>query len=799
MKRESLAETMPTPQPDCPFVGLRAYLEEDARWFFGRSAQIDELLRRLAMKRVLAVVGTSGSGKSSLVRAGLLPALKRGYLPEAGRRWRVAVLRPRKSPLGELSKALAGVFTSAGSRQVEEALRGTSLALPRLAQEFLRPEEALLLFVDQFEEIFRFRQTARTEIAYDEADAFVKLLLAAASQSLAPIYLVLTMRSDYLGDCAVFPGLPELLNGTQYLTPVLTRQQLREVIDEPLGIVGCAAHPALTQRILNDVGYGLEHELDQLPVMQHALMRTWQKAKGSHILELAHYEQVNGMSGALDEHAEELLRSLSPAQTRVARKLFQQLCATNRRRDVRRPTPLGELADVAADGDRAAARRVLKCFRPFLDLPAEDCWADSAVIDINHESLIRQWKRLRGEWIVQEAEAAKTYTRLHDDATERAKPWEDPRLSEALRIRKEERWNEAWANRYLPQEDAFPTVQSFLARGVRRRWARYAALGLAVLIIAVTLWAGERWRDDRAKNIELAGTTKELQLLVQAIKSENKALELRAQQEATEREAARLAEAKQFGEAQRVREEAKKLGQHAEDAEMQAMVSRHEANQLQKLNAQQTSELEKLRADLLRTQESVQLRNQELVRLREELGRAIRDRDLMAKEAEAAKVASGSKESPKPLTRTYRVKIVIETASGELGGETADTIVVVFSNQSAKLVSGSAGLDNVEEFLIPGRGTTEPGTTSTHFGNTTDLQWTEACFVRVLNPGTDGWAGASIAIDIDDRVFLERTSLYPRIGSQPKGGIENFNDLDWKEAKYWEKQLKPDCPSASRR
>src|SRR4030095_10508846 len=214
--------------PTNPYPGLRPFNLEESHLFFGREGQSETLVARLAATRFLAVVGTSGSGKSSLVRAGLLPALLGGTMAGAGSNWRIAVTRPGHDPIGHLALALnePHVF---GSEIPENAaiqiaitnatLRRGNRSLIAAAQQAGMPEsENLLVLVDQFEEIFRFAREARSagEAQYEsfenEAAAFVKLLLEAGAQRELPIYIALTMRSDFLGDCSKFWDLPEAIN-----------------------------------------------------------------------------------------------------------------------------------------------------------------------------------------------------------------------------------------------------------------------------------------------------------------------------------------------------------------------------------------------------------------------------------------------------------------------------------------------------------------------------------------------------------------------------------------------------------
>lgn len=188
-----------------PFPGLRPFQTEEAHLFHGRREQVDELLQRMAKRRFLAVVGTSGTGKSSLVRAGLLPALYRGYMGTAGSRWRIAVMRPGGTPLRAMAQALGGpdALRMPGDtwnlQGALETLEQNSLGLVDLARQHLIGDpDNLLLIVDQFEEIFRFRRERQLIDGGEEAKAFVNLLLAAAEQTEVPVYVVLTMRSDFL-------------------------------------------------------------------------------------------------------------------------------------------------------------------------------------------------------------------------------------------------------------------------------------------------------------------------------------------------------------------------------------------------------------------------------------------------------------------------------------------------------------------------------------------------------------------------------------------------------------------------
>src|ERR1700685_1918124 len=217
-----------------PFPGLRPFREEEEYLFFGREGQVDRMVDKLATKRLLVVVGTSGSGKSSLVNCGLRPALRRGVMATAGSAWRMAQFRPGADPIKALARSLAqpgvlftGLDASEGALEgiIEATLGMGSLGVVDLFEQAQLADRAnLLLVVDQFEELFRYTMP-QSSISYTEAHeileasvAFVNLLLEAC-KSTYPIYVVLTMRSDFLGDCARFPGLPGAGNEGQLLIP----------------------------------------------------------------------------------------------------------------------------------------------------------------------------------------------------------------------------------------------------------------------------------------------------------------------------------------------------------------------------------------------------------------------------------------------------------------------------------------------------------------------------------------------------------------------------------------------------
>ena len=490
--------------PENPYPGLRPFETDEAHLFFGRDQQISELVSRLERNRFVAVVGVSGSGKSSLVRAGLIPALKLGRLADSPRQWRAVVTRPAGAPFAQLATRLSDAGLD------PEPLRQSSYGLVRVAKQ-LKPNESLLVLVDQFEELFRYKERPALRDdqnrldqrqAAAEAYDFVQLLLA-ASQQQQQIFLVITMRSDYLGDCAEFRDLPEALNEGQYLIPRLTREQRKQAIECPLGATAISS--ALVQRMLNDAG----DEPGQLPILQHALMRTWDHwhtsdPQQSRAISLEDYESIGGFENALDLHADELLRGVNRD---LAATIFKRLTArADGYRERREPATLSELWELCAaksEEDKAKVTAVIDHFRQreatFL-LPRDGKLQPDDYIDISHESLIRRWKTLRDAWLQQEAQSAKTFL----DLVERARSWKERRgaLLSGLDLRDAVHWNEqrnqtaAWARHYAADED-LKLVLEFIKASKWRRFrglcSRFVlAVGIVLLILEVVyLWRGK--------------------------------------------------------------------------------------------------------------------------------------------------------------------------------------------------------------------------------------------------------------------------------------------------------------------
>ncbi len=548
-----LAPVSPPALGHNPFPGLRPFYSSEAHLFFGRETQIDGMIDKLRPHRFLAIVGGSGSGKSSLVNCGLRPALHRGLMSEAGTAWRVAQFRPGDKPIRALARSLAapgvlfpgesetGVSENDLTQMIEETLSLSALGVMDLYRQAY-PEGGvnLLLVADQFEELFRYRRLSEHSADQyrlsDESTAFVRMLLEASEQRQCPIYVVLTMRSDFLGDCAQFDGLPEAINQGQYLVPRMTRAERRLAIEGPSAVARGKIGSVLLTKLVNDVG----DNPDQLSILQHALNRTW--ARASHDVEAqnellpAHYVDIGSMAGALDRHAEKAWAELqTPRQQQICEKVFRALTDKGTdQRGTRRPTRFSELCAIAeASGEEVTA--VLAVFRKpsrsFLMPPAGEKLEDDTVIDISHESLMRIWERLRG-WADQEASSARMWRRLAETAAlyeaQRVDLIHGREMDALLEWWEKQKPNRPWAAQYSGQWDSVISLfdKSRAARHremaeaeFERRWLhrwRPAVLGTALALVLVLAF-GIKWTPvDDARNL-VNWALRQLQPLIKVV------------------------------------------------------------------------------------------------------------------------------------------------------------------------------------------------------------------------------------------------------------------------------------------
>lgn len=449
-----------------PFVGLRSFEEDEDYLFFGRSTQIDELLKKFSDSHFLAVIGASGSGKSSLVKSGLLPAVYSGFM-KVGSNWRVAIMQPGENPIGYLTATLAADRTLYSNIEntgipreqiIEASLRRSENGLVQVYKDaHLPPDENLLIVVDQFEELFRFSKYEKDN-KFNKSDAmhFVQILLTAAFQRECPLYVLITMRSDFLGDCAEFRGLPEAINNGQYLVPRMTREQIREAITQPIAVSNATITQRLVTRLLNDIN----NDTDQLPILQHAMMRTWDAwyKRNEHAtpIDFEDYEKIGTMKTALSQHADEAYEELGTEQEQhICELMFKALTdKTADLKGVRRPRSVIDLCQLTGAEQEEIFKQVeifRETGRTFLMPGPHIPLTSNTVVDISHESLMRVWRRLK-KWTEEEARSGDLYKRLVNSAELKAQGQrgllKDPELQISLNWLKNNKPTPKWAENY---------------------------------------------------------------------------------------------------------------------------------------------------------------------------------------------------------------------------------------------------------------------------------------------------------------------------------------------------------------
>jgi WD40 repeat protein/DNA-binding SARP family transcriptional activator len=472
--------TLPTPPAAAtvpPYLGLRTFEEEHAAWFFGRSADVSRALDALAPHRFLAVLGPSGSGKSSLVRAGLVPALRRGALPGSDT-WTVRVFRPGPRPLDTLARELAELDPRTSG--IVAPLAGSPAALHDRVDRAHRdglPAERVLLVIDQLEEVF--------SLCADEGErtAFLALLATAAVTAGGRTVVVTTLRADFYPRLAEHPAFGDLAAAHQILVADMDEVGLAEAIEEPAQVAGLVLEPGLTSTILRDVA----RRPGALPLLGHALFELWRRRVGS-ALTLASYHASGGVEGAVAQRGEETYLALPAEQRAAARRVLLRLTRPgDGTPDTRRRVPRSELTP-GADEVRTVDRAIEAFAAARLVTIGTAGPVDGPHVELSHEALLRSWPRLR-DWIDEDRAGLLVHRRVTVATTEWSRLDRDhgalyrgAHLAEAL----------AWADRdpdaSNPLEREFLGASRAAEEGDRRRRIgrlRSTAASLAVGLVVV--------------------------------------------------------------------------------------------------------------------------------------------------------------------------------------------------------------------------------------------------------------------------------------------------------------------------
>jgi WD40 repeat protein/energy-coupling factor transporter ATP-binding protein EcfA2 len=460
---DEVAATTVDDDPVAPYRGLARFELSDAQWFHGRDGLVADLLEMVAARRFVAVVGPSGSGKSSLLRAGLVPELQQielaGQPPAA-----IRILAPGEHPMRTHGHLLTPVDGDADT----------------------------VVLVDQFEELFTLCTVP------EERDRFVEALLTAGRPD-SRLRVVIAVRADFYGRCAEHRALADALRQANVLVGPMSAGELRQVIVKPAAAAGLIVERSVTSRIIDEVA----GEPGALPLVSHVLLETWRRRRGRS-LTMEGYEAAGGVHGALAATAERVYAELSAEQAALARRILLRLITPGEgAQDTRRPTDRSEF-DTNRPGDAEVVLERLARAR-LINL-------DDGVVDLAHEALITAWPRLQG-WI----EEDRLRLRQHRQLTEAARVWEDldrdpGALYRGIRL--------ALSREHVHRDDLNPSEQAFLAASIhvadrerrqntrRHRRMRYIAVAVTMLLIVATAAGAvaieQRGRAEQAQQVAVS-------------------------------------------------------------------------------------------------------------------------------------------------------------------------------------------------------------------------------------------------------------------------------------------------------
>ncbi|MDJ0842563.1 MAG: tetratricopeptide repeat protein [Acidobacteriota bacterium] len=471
-----------TPTDTCPFKGLEAFRQEDSRFFRGREAVTQRLAAHMARHRFLAVLGPSGSGKSSVVQAGLIP-----LLAQQGNG--IVLFTPAAHPMEELAFALSALVPEQSRTEtLVDRLNQHRHVLHFIAREIVAtggPAE-LVLVIDQFEEIFT--------LAHDreEVSRFLDALLSAVEKPDAIIRVVLTMRSDFLGKSALWPDLDDFITEQMIHIKPMDREERYRAVTEPAHLAGLQFETGLVEKILDD----LPDESGELPLLEHALLELYRRRVGK-LLTAAAYTDIGGIEGALAKRAETEYQAVSEREQHIIRKMFTlalihpgEGAEDTRRRAERRE--LKNMGDDEAEAEALLQRlidaRLLTAFRD------ETRGVDQ--IDVAHEALIRKWSRIK-QWMAEDRETARQFNRLRA----LARAWDEASRDEDHLLRggpllQAEELAARTSSRLGPLEKAFieSGLQTQRKAARRKKLRRGTVLGLSLTALVITAWLALNWR-----------------------------------------------------------------------------------------------------------------------------------------------------------------------------------------------------------------------------------------------------------------------------------------------------------------
>jgi WD40 repeat protein len=444
-----------------PFPGLRPFSSGESEYFFGREAESKEVTVRASRNRFLAIIGVSGSGKTSLLQGGLVPGIKNLSLngPPA---WVICNMTPGSDPFAAIADSFAENLYSEDQREkarieipglLRKGQNGIDEAIKAAISKFPRK---IVLIIDQFEELFRYGSPGRGKGTGDETATFINLLTHTVTKGNQDFHLVVAIRSDLLSECARYRGLTALLNDSNYFISGMHKESIRSAIEGPLKRKGVRIDPELVDLLVSEIN----ERTNQLPVLQHVLMRLWTRWKemneNARPVGFSDFNAIGTVKDSISRDADEIYRSLNDEGKDICEKLFKAITGKGSdNKGIRYPSDIRSLKSVIRCSEDELISVIEKFRNPSISFltPYSGPLDDNSIIDLSHESLIPLWDRLK-KWVDEEAASVQMYLELSESSAlyqqGRKGLLKSPDLELAVKWREENKPTVWWAQKYNP-------------------------------------------------------------------------------------------------------------------------------------------------------------------------------------------------------------------------------------------------------------------------------------------------------------------------------------------------------------
>lgn len=459
-----------------PYPGLRPFDVNESNLFFSREEQTREIISKLTVNRFIALTGPSGSGKSSLISSGIIPALTRAYDTSVPLR-HIILSRPGNDPVGNLARAMvdAGIYYE--PEKTNETLVENAGTLLQKGPEGIDPilndarnkiEGSLVIIIDCFEELFLLKETNLQRTPANEQVTLTSLIIELQKQEVIPLSVLIAVRSDFISECHEFPELSRLINRSNHFLSPMTNQELHDVIHKPAAIGGGQIDASLERQILDD----LHGKPDLLPSLQYVLNKVWdywmKQGNYEKPLSLQEYQAVGDIYNAISADADRAYEELSWNGKSICKRLFKTIAAKDSHEHyISCPRTVAAVASVAGAGVEETIEVIDRFRQPgssFIETSDEAELNPDTIIELSHESLIRLWQRLN-TWVEEEAESIKMYKHLAERSRlyqiRKASLLVNPELQVALKWREENKPSTEWAKWHNP---AFGRTMTFLEK-----------------------------------------------------------------------------------------------------------------------------------------------------------------------------------------------------------------------------------------------------------------------------------------------------------------------------------------------